>query len=412
MSPSEQPKKRPKGGVVRRSADASASAPAPAAKKASAGKKSVAKGTAAKAPAGKKTAAKKPAAKQAPTKKVTAKKVSVKQGARPRPATVVPEPTVRTYFAESGGLRPLVGLTGALAVAGTALLVVADYVPYLRLDGQEVSAPISVWSILGHVLLLALALIAGGALIVGRGGRTAITALVPLIALAPGKLLIAWYDGDFLLTHPGLEYYFGTAYTTTAIEGLAGRAIMMAGCAVLALAGLTAIAAWRTMTERDLIPLEGARYFPSGAAVVCAVLAIIALAVPAAVPAVQKYTDPSGFVLTRDIQAPASAVSIGGVALAGGIVLMVGWLVAGAFVGSRSTRTALVGGLVGIAVVAGSSALFNLRDVLAGPDVVGGPRLYLYAAAGVLAAVAAVYAAKSRMPERDELVSDAVAEPV
>lgn len=399
MSPSEQPKKRAKGGVVRRSGEASAAA------------KKTAKPAPKKQPAKKQPAKKQPAKKQASTPR-PATKPSAKPTAKKRPVAPVPEPTVRTYFTESHGLRPLVALTGALAVAGTITLVVADYFGYVRLEGQEVSAPISVWSILGHLLLLALALVAGVALTAGLGGRTAITALVPLIALAPGKLLIAWYDGDFLLTHPGLEYYFGTAYTTTTIEGLPGRALTMAGCVLLILAGLSAIAAWRTLTERDLIPLEGARYFPSGAAVVAAVLAIIALAVPAAVPAVQKYTDPSGFVLTRDIQAPASAVSIGGLALAGGIVLMLGWLVAGAFVGSRTTRTALVGGLVGIAAVAGSEALFNLRDVLAGPDVVGGPRLYLYAASGVLAAVAAGYAAKARMPERDGLVSDTVAEPV
>lgn len=395
MSPSEQPKKRAKGGVVRRSGEASAAA--------------------------KKTA--KPAAKKQPVKKQSAKKQGTKAGNRPvtkaakaapkkRTVATVPKPTVSNYFSEYDGSRTVAGLTGALAIVGSALIVVAGSLPYLRLGGVEVTAPVSVWSVIAHVLLLGLALVAGGALIAGRAGRTAITALVPLIALAPGKLLIAWYDGDFLLTHPGLEYYFGTAYTTTTIEGLPGRALTMAGCVLLILAGLSAIAAWRTLTERDLIPLEGARYFPSGAAVVAAVLAIIALAVPAAVPAVQKYTDPSGFVLTRDIQAPASAVSIGGLALAGGIVLMLGWLVAGAFVGSRTTRTALVGGLVGIAAVASSEALFNLRDVLAGPDVVGGPRLYLYAAAGVLAAVAAGYAAKARMPERDGLVSDTVAEPV
>lgn len=408
-SPGSKPQ-RP--AVVRRQRAAEATAPAAAKAKTTptARKQSSATSTSAKSSNAKSSNGKGSSAKGSSATSSSAKASAAKASKRSRPnPTPVPTLSVAEYVDDvpvTGSGRPLMVITGLLAAVGSILAVAGDWLPYAVLDGNEVSAPISVWSVLAHVLVLAIGVGSGALLVTGRGGRVGLALLATMCSIAPGALLLHVFAGAFPKSHDLGEYYFGILHTTLSIDGRMGRTLDIAGWALLVLAGLTAIAAWRQVAERDLLPLGAGRRFASGAAGLAVLLAVTAYLVPQAITSVRKYTDPSGLVLTRELTEPRSVVGAAGLGLAGGILLLVGWVLAGAVVGSMTSRVTVVAGLAGLAGMLWYSALINVRDVAAGADLVAGPRLYLLVVAGFVAALAAAYAATVRARADLPLVSE------
>lgn len=327
---------------------------------------------------------------------------------RPKP-TETPRMSVSTYAERvpvDGPGTVLMTVAGLLAAAGAVLVVVSDLVPFLVLDGEVVRASQNGWSVLAHLLLLAVGVGGGALLVLGRGGRVGLAAIAALCAVAPGNLLLSIFAGSDPRSHDLAEYYFGELHTTISIDGRLGRTLAVAGWALLCLAGGCAVAAWRQIAERDLIPLGPRRRLAVGAAGLAVLLAVTALIVPAALTAVRKYTDPSGLVLTRDLTEPHATIGAGGLGFVGGLVLLAGWLVAGAVVGSMTSRITVVAALAGLAGVLLHDAMLNARDVTVGADLVAGPRLYLLLAAALVAGGAAAYASRGqehrRAPEDDD----------
>lgn len=299
----------------------------------------------------------------------------------------------------------LLRLAGALALLGAVLVVVADFLPYLTLDGAEVRAGQDVWSVLAHLVLLALGGGAGALMIAGRGGRVGPALIATAAATAGGVLLQHIFAGQDPVRHEGAEYYFGELYTTATIEGRIGRMLAIVGTAMLLAAGIAAAAAWSDIAERDLLPLGAGRRVAGGAAGLAALLVVTALLVPPAATAIVKYTDPSGLVLTRALEQPHSVVSTSGLDLVGGILLLGGWVLAAAVAGAMTSRVTVVAALAGMGAVALHGALLNLRDVTEGPNLVAGPRLYLLLAAALIALGTAWYSARVRAGSGEQLLS-------
>lgn len=360
----------------------------------------------------KQSATKQPATKQPATKQPTASPkaaTTTKRPQRRRPAAEVPGLGAAGYLDRvpvDGAGRMLLPLAGLLAAAGAVLVVVADFLPYLALDGEQVTASQNAWSVIAHALLLLVGLGGGALLMSGRGGRVGPALIAAASCLGPGYLLLNVFAGADPRSHQLTEYYFGELYTTIDIQSRTGRVLAIAGWALLLLAGLLAAAAWRSVAERDLLPLGAGRRFAAGSAGLAGLLAIVAMILPPALTEIVKYTDPSGLVLTRELPAPYSAVGGSGLALAGGLLLIGGWLAAAAVVGSMSTRITVVAGLAGLAAVLLHAALLNARDVSVGANLAPGPRLYLLLTAGLIAAGAAGYAARVRGRDPVRLVSD------
>ncbi|WP_153505382.1 hypothetical protein [Cumulibacter manganitolerans] len=302
--------------------------------------------------------------------------------------------------------RVLLPTVGLLSAAGAVLVVVSDFLPYLVLDGDVVRAGQDLWSVLGHLALLVAGLGGGALLLARRGGRVGLALVAALCALAPGNLLLNVFNGVAPTSHDIGEYHFGVLYTTLTIEPRLGRTLAVVGWAALVLAGAPAVAAWRRVAERDLLPLGRGRRFAVGAAGLSVLLAVTAYLIPAALTKIEKYTDRSGLVLTRDIAEPKSLIAASGLGLVAALVLLAGWLVAGAVVGSMTSRATLVASLVGLAAVLLNAALLNARDAATGPDLVPGPRMYLLLLAGLLCAGAAAYAARVQGRDDAALLSD------
>lgn len=297
-----------------------------------------------------------------------------------------------------GGRRglTLLRVAGALAILGTALVVVADFLPYLVLDDVEVIAGQDVWSVLGHLLLLVVVGGAGAVMLAGRGGRVGPALIAAPAVTAPGLLLQHVFAGMEPVRHAGSEYYFGQLYTTAVIDGRIGRLLAVVGLALLLVAGIAAATAWSDIAERDVLPLGASRRVAGGAAGLVVLLLLIAFLVPLAATRIVKYTDPSGLVLTRELEQPHSVVTTSGLDLAGGVLLLIGWVVAAAVVGAMTSRVTVVAALVGIGALALYEALMNLREITQGPDLVAGPRLYLLLTGAILALGTGWYSARVR----------------
>lgn len=299
----------------------------------------------------------------------------------------------------------LLRLAGLLALLGALLTVVGDLQPYLVLDGSEVRAGQDVWSVLAHLVLLLLAGGAGALMLAGRGGRVGPALIAAPAATALGVLLRHVFAGTDPVSHDGAEYYFGELYTTATIEGLLGRTLAIAGAALLLAAGIAAAAAWSDIAERDLLPLGAARRVAGGAAGLAALLAVVGYLVPAAATRIVKYTDPSGLVLTQQLQQPQSMVSTHGLNLLGGVLLLAGWVLAAAVTGALTSRVTIVAALAGMGGLALHGALLNLREIAQGPDLVAGPRLYLLLGSALVALGTAWYAARVRDGSDEQLLS-------
>lgn len=325
-----------------------------------------------------------------------------------RTPSQVPDLGVSMYVARTvGGARGLglLRLSGALALVGSLFVVVADFLPYLVLDDVEVVAGQDVWSILGHLVLLLLGGGAGVLMLAGRGGRVGPALIAALAATALGSLLQHIFAGQDPVRHDGSEYYFGELYTTAMIDGRSGRLLAIIGTAMLLGAGIAALIAWSDIAERDLLPLGAGRRVAGGAGGMSALLAVTAFLVPAATTRIAKYTDPSGLVLTQEFEQPHSVVTTSGLDLVGGILLLAGWVVAAAIVGAMTSRVTIVAALAGIGALALNNALMNLRDITEGPDLVGGPRLYLLLGAAVVALGTAWYSATVRDDADEQILS-------
>ncbi|MFV0532782.1 MAG: hypothetical protein ACK5MR_03900 [Cumulibacter sp.] len=298
----------------------------------------------------------------------------------------------------TGGSRglALLRLAGALALAGAILTVVADFLPYVSLAGEQVTAGQDIASILAHIVVLVMCAGGGVLMLAGRGGRVGPALIAPFAMIAPGTLLQHIFAGALQVNHDGEEYYFGNLYTTLTIEPHIGRALAIVGAVALIAAGLASAGAWSDIAERDLLPLGSARGIAGGAAGITALLAVTALLVPAATPRIDKYTNAAGMVLTREIAEPHSAITSSSVAFVGGILLLIGWVLIAALVGAMTSRVTVVAALLGAGAVGLWQALLNLRDIIEGPDLVSGPRLYLLLGAAVVALGAAGYAARVR----------------
>lgn len=321
------------------------------------------------------------------------------QTERRRKATEAPTLDLAMYTAPQpvdGSGRGLMLATGALAALGALVVVLADYLSFIVLDGEQVSPAINVWSVLAHLVLLAAGVGAGVLLITGRGGRVGLALLAPVAILSPAYLLQAIHAGASPRSHDLVEYYFGELHTTITMQPQAGRTVAIAGWAMLALAGVLAAVAWRHVAERDLLPLDSGQRGPAGAAGLAVLLAVTAYLVPLAITRIEKYTDPSGLVLTRELVDPTSVLGASGLGLAAGLVLLAAWIAAGAFAGSMTSRVTLVAALAGLAAILLYSAFTNARDTTASAELTPGPRLYLLLAAGLVAAAAAGYSATVR----------------
>ena len=336
---------------------------------------------------------------------------------RTRPAAPAPERRVPSevprlglslYTAETaGGTRgiALLRLAGGLALLGSVLVVVADFLPYVVLDGDEVVAGQDIASILAHLVLLILGGGAGALMLAARGGRVGPALITALAATSPGLLLQHVFSGMDPVRHDGSEYHFGELYTTATIQGELGRTLVILGTALLLAAGVAAMLAWSDIAERDVLPLGSGRRVAGGAAGLSALLVVTALLVPLAATRIAKYTDPSGLVLTQELEQPHSVVTTSGLDLVGGILLLAGWVIAAAIVGAMTSRVTVVAALVGMGALALYEALMNLRDVIEGPDLVPGPRLYLLLAAAAVAIGAAWYSARVRDGSDEQLLS-------
>ncbi len=292
--------------------------------------------------------------------------------------------------------RGLMGGAGLLAALGSVLVVVADYLPFIVLDGERVAPTMNIWSVLAQLLILAAGVGAGVLLLTGRGGRVGLALLAPIAVLAPAHLLQAFHAGASPRSHAVVEYYFGELHTTLTMQPEIGRTVAIAGWALLAVAGVLAAIAWRHVAERDLLPLDAGQRGPAGAAGLAVLLAVTAYLVPLGITRIEKYTDPSGLVLTRAQVDPKSVLGVSGFGLIAGLVLLASWVVAGAIVGSMASRVTLVAALGGLAAVLLYSAFTNARDTTASAELTPGPRLYLLLAAGLVAAAAAGYSATVR----------------
>ena len=275
------------------------------------------------------------------------------------------------------GDRVVVGtVPPAVVVCGTLLLLaglagMAAAVPtYLVVDGQELRQVRGAGSALVALLVPGVHVAMGVSLLRRAVPRLGLAYAAVSALLAVGQLLIELYRGSSSTARPAVEVLAGELVLTSGVERGAGWVLAVAGLALTVAAGVVATAAWGRTVMEDRGALDPVRPLLAGAAVLLGVVAVLALALPAADVPDELRTDPvTGLEVVVTREGPQALLERPGLALLGGLLLAAGLLLSCVVAPSLRPRLGAVGGLLAVAVVLVSAGLGGVRDAAASEEL-------------------------------------------
>ncbi len=268
--------------------------------------------------------------------------------------------TVPALARVAGVLLVLAGLIGATAPFPTYLVVGGSVLTVAESPADAVVA-----------LLVPLAQVAVGAtLAAGRVPKLGLAFAAVAGALAVGQLLIELYRGQASTARPGIEVIAGERVLTSGVDVRTGWLLTVAALGLVVLAGAVALAAWGRTVMEDGGALDPVRSVLAGAAVLCGVLAVLSLALPAADVPDDLVVDPvTGLQIVVEREGPQALLERPGLALLGGLLLAGAVLLCSVVAPSLRPRLAAVGGLLALAVTVLGAALTGVRDAAGSPDL-------------------------------------------
>ncbi|WP_193616546.1 hypothetical protein [Goekera deserti] len=283
----------------------------------------------------------------------------------------------------SGLVQVLAGLVG----------LVAPFLAYLVVGGEEVRLVSGPADVLVVVLLPLASVAAGLILLAGRVPKLGLAYGAVAGTLAVGRLCIELYEGRASTARPGSEVISGQLVTTSTVQAQAGWVLGVAALALTVLAGLLAAAAWGRTVMEDGGSLDPARPALAGTAAALGALTVLCLTLPPVDVPDELVTDPdTGLVTVVTREGSQALLERPGLALLGGLLLAGALLLCSVIAPSLRPRLAAVGGLAAVGLVVLAQGLTGLRDAATSDDVVWtvpGAGLLVLGLLDVLLAVAA-----------------------
>jgi hypothetical protein len=245
---------------------------------------------------------------------------------------------------------------------------VGSFLPYLVVGGRSLTLATGVGSALVMLLVPAVNLAMGAALVRGRVPKFGLAYAVVAAALAVGSLLIELYRGSASTARPAVEVLAGRQVLTSTVVVQPGWLLGVAALAVTVVAGGCALAAWGRTVMDDGGALDPVRSPLAGAAVLLGVATVLCLTLPAADVPDRVVTDPStGLQTVVTQEGPQALLERPGLALLGGLLLAGAVVLCSVIAPSLRPRLAAVGGLLAIATAVLEAGLSGLRDALSSP---------------------------------------------
>lgn len=261
----------------------------------------------------------------------------------------------------TGVLLVLAGLCGAVALVPT-YLVVGDR--ELSLAGGAGAALVGLLPVVVHVAV-------GGVLAAGRVPKFGLAYAALGGVLAAGALLIEVYRGRASTARPGIELLAGELVLTGSVEAGPGWVLSVVSLGLLVLTGALAMAAWGRTVMDDRGALDPARPALAGGTLLLGVVAVLALALPAADVPDDLVTDPlTGLETVVPREGPQALLERPGLALLGGLLLAGAVLLVSVVAPSLRPRLAAVGGLLALTVSVLGAGLTGWRDAAASDELV------------------------------------------
>ena len=285
------------------------------------------------------------------------------------PARSAPEPTgdglvigpVPRRARVTGVLLVLAGLCGAAALVPT----------YLDVGGRALPLADGAGAALVALLPVVVHLAVGGVLTAGGVPKFGLAYAALGGVLATGALLIELYRGLASTSRPGIELLAGELVLTSSVEAGPGWALSVASLGLLVLAGVLAVGAWGRTVMDDRGALDPARPALAGGTLLLGVVAVLALALPAADVPDDLVTDPiTGLETVVPREGPQALLERPGLALLGGLLLAGAVLIVSVVAPSLRPRLAAVGGLLALTLTVLGAGLTGWRDATASGDLV------------------------------------------
>ena len=260
-----------------------------------------------------------------------------------------------------GVLLVLAGLCGAAALVPTYLVVSDRALPLA--DGAG-AALVALLPVVVHLAV-------GSGLAAGRVPKFGLAYAALGGVLATGALLIELYRGLASTSRPGIELLAGELVLTGSVAAGPGWVLSVASLGLLVLAGAVAVGAWGRTVMDDRGALDPVRPALAGGVLLLGVVAVLALALPAADVPDDLVTDPlTGLETVVPREGPQALLERPGLALLGGLLLAGAVLIVSVVAPSLRPRLAAVGGLLALTTTVLGAGLTGWRDAVASGDLV------------------------------------------
>ena len=261
----------------------------------------------------------------------------------------------------AGVLLVLAGLCGAAALVPT----------YLVVGDRELRLADGVAAVLVALLPVVVHLAVGAGLAAGRVPKFGLAYAALGGVLGAGALLIEVYRGLASTSRPGIELLAGELVLTSSVEAGPGWVLSVASLGLLVLAGALAVMTWGRTVMDDRDALDPARPALAGGTLLLGVVAVLALALPAADVPDDLVTDPlTGLETVVPREGPQALLERPGLALLGGLLLAGAVLLVSVVAPSLRPRLGAVGGMLALTVPVLGAGLTGWRDAVASDELV------------------------------------------
>lgn len=243
--------------------------------------------------------------------------------------------------------------------------------PYLNIGGTEVrvgfAALVTAAGWLVPIVLIGL----GISVALGRLPRLGLAGLSVGGVLAAGLAVREWYWTADPATLPTYHVVGGRRLSTTSIELLTGWYVGVGSLVLLVVVALAVGWVWPRVSMEDAGGLDPGRPLLGGLGAVAALLAVLALTLPAASPPDVVATDPAtGFVTSTPLDGATGLLGRTGWGLTGGLILAVALVLAAVIGSTLRPRLATVGAFLTLSAAVLGWGLQGLAEAASSADLV------------------------------------------